>query len=111
MTKKEAIEQFGKDVVDEAIVKFKSYSHGVGDLFRDVSHNDDALIRILTVTKSDMEKTKSSTGMIHDTDVERAATIAFLKKTKLYNIHASAHEMQLLHTLYWTIKDRGGIIK
>ncbi len=54
---------------------------------------------------------QSETGMIHDTDVERAATIAFLKKTKLYNIRASAHEMQLLHTLYWTIKDRGGVIK
>lgn len=180
MTKKDAIKQFGVDVVEYAMSTFKTNSNGVGDLFSDVINNDDALINILNIAKYKFNHSKSvlqakairlrslidnmevpekfknntywllnhlcdkncdnpmfveamqlivgfqrddiddisqllnpieSSGMIHDNDKDIAETIGFLKKAKQYNVHASSHEMMLLHTLYWTIKDRGGIIK
>jgi len=44
--------------------------------------------------------------MIHDNEKDRMEYIDFLKENKIYNVNASAHEMQIGHEIYWTIKDK-----
>jgi hypothetical protein len=49
--------------------------------------------------------------MIHDTLKDRQEYIQFLKDQGQYNPNASANEMQIGHTQYWTMKDKEKAMK
>ncbi len=112
MTKKDAIKKFGVEVVNEARTLYETDAYKV--LFpEDCTLEGDCplgdveeVVSYLYKAERSLKKQIEKSIMVHDTDEDRADTIAYLKKTKQYNIHSTAYEMQLLHTLYWTIKDR-----